>query len=98
MLNIVLKEIRLYHKLRQAELAKKINVSRGHLSEIEKGKKGVSIKMLTKYSKVFNIPVSHIFTICELIENKNTQVPFKEGKAHEIYIEYKRYLEITKDY
>lgn len=65
MINRALKTIRLYHNLKQSELADNLCISKSYLSEIESGKKTVSFDMLVKYSREFNIPVSSLVFLSE---------------------------------
>ncbi|OAT41092.1 putative transcriptional regulator [Hafnia paralvei ATCC 29927] len=65
MINRALKTIRLYHNLKQSELADNLCISKSYLSEIESGKKTVSFDMLEKYSQEFNIPVSSLVFLSE---------------------------------
>lgn len=67
LINRALKTIRLYHNLKQTDLAESLNISRSYLSEIESGKKTVSFDILEKYSKKFNIPVSSLVFLSEEI-------------------------------
>jgi transcriptional regulator with XRE-family HTH domain len=64
----VLKLIRMYHQLKQGELAEKLGISSSYLSEIETGKKDPSISLLGQYSKVFEIPISHIILLSEHVD------------------------------
>jgi transcriptional regulator with XRE-family HTH domain len=68
MLNEALKQIRLFHKLNQKELAEKLKVSKSYISEIESSKKSVSMDMLKKYSDVFSIPPSSLLLFSENLE------------------------------
>ncbi len=70
MLNEVLKSIRLFYRLTQTELANKLKVTKSQISEIEAGKKNVSQKIIEKYSKAFDIPISSIYLLNEQLENK----------------------------
>lgn len=72
MINKALKLIRQYHQLKQIELAPELGISKSYLSEIESGKKPVSLEVLEKYSKKFDIPVSSLVFFSESID--------KEGK------------------
>ncbi|HFK4668127.1 TPA: helix-turn-helix domain-containing protein [Serratia marcescens] len=69
MINRALKTIRLYHNLKQSDLAGVFCISKSYLSEIESGKKTVSFDMLEKYSKEFNIPVSSLVFLSESMES-----------------------------
>lgn len=73
MINKALKIIRQFHKIKQAELAEQLDISKSYLSEIESGKKPVSFDLLERYSKIFEIPVSSLVFFSENID--------KEGEA-----------------
>lgn len=65
MLNEALRLIRVYHDLRQAEMAEKLGISKSYLSEIEKGHKKPSLDLVDKYSAVFDVPSSSILFFSE---------------------------------
>ncbi|MCW8111909.1 helix-turn-helix domain-containing protein [Yersinia intermedia] len=67
MINRALKTIRLFHNIKQSELADKLCISKSYLSELESGKKTVSFDILEKYSNNFDIPVSSLFFFAERI-------------------------------
>lgn len=60
-----LKTIRLYHNIKQSELAEIFGMSKSYLSEIESGKKTVNFDILERYSKQFEIPVSSLIFFSE---------------------------------
>lgn len=62
-----LRLIRVFHDLKQIELADKMGVSKSYISEIEAGKKSPSIQLIEKYSEEFKIPVSSILFFAEQI-------------------------------
>jgi len=70
MINRALKTIRLYHNVKQSELADSLLISKSYLSEIESGKKSVSFDMLEKYSKEFDIPVSAMVFFSEQLDSE----------------------------
>lgn len=70
-LNKALRLIRVYHDLNQKELAEKLGIVKSYLSEIESGKKMLTIPLLCKYSEVFTIPVSSIVLFAEKLEGVN---------------------------
>ena len=80
MLSEILKTVRLYHRLSTAELSREIKVSRSYLSEIETGKKAVTMRLLTKYSDNFNIPISLFILAAEKVEGKKTA----DGVVHKM--------------
>jgi transcriptional regulator with XRE-family HTH domain len=61
--------MRVFHDLKQVELAEKLGISKSHLSEIESGSKTPSLDIIERYSKTFGIPVSSIMFFSENIEN-----------------------------
>lgn len=74
MLNEALRLIRVFHDLKQKELASKLEISKSYLSEIESGKKKPSLSLLERYSEIFDIPVSSIMFFSENIDtNVNTE-------------------------
>ena len=69
MIQDALKTLRTYKVLQQNELAKKLEISTSFLCEIETGKKLPNLKLLQKYAKVFEIPISDIFYLQDSIDN-----------------------------
>lgn len=76
MLSEALRLIRVFHDLKQGELAKRIGISNSYLSEIENGQKKPSLDLLKKYETVFNIPVSSIIFFSENLKET------KPSKTH----------------
>ena len=78
MINRALKTIRLFHNIKQSELADKLCISKSYLSELESGKKTVSFDLLEKYSNNFDIPVSSLVFFAERInEPSKDTIPEK---------------------
>lgn len=65
MMHEALRLIRVYHNLKQGQLADRLEISQSHLSEIEAGRKQPTFELLEKYSNVFEIPVSSIVLFSE---------------------------------
>ena len=65
MLNEALKQIRLFHQLKQQELAIEIGISKSYLSEIESSRKAVSLDLLAKYANYFSVPISSLMLFSE---------------------------------
>jgi transcriptional regulator with XRE-family HTH domain len=53
---------RLCDEISQAELARKMNIFRAHLCDIEKGRRLVSAERAAKFAKVLGYPVSSFVT------------------------------------
>lgn len=71
MINRALKIIRLFHEIKQTDLANEFNISKSYLSEIESGKKTITFDLLEKYAQFFDIPVSSLVFFSEQIEKEN---------------------------
>jgi transcriptional regulator with XRE-family HTH domain len=69
MINEALRLIRVFHDIKQFELAERLKVSKSHISEIESGNKMPSLDLIEKYSVEFRIPVSAIMFFAEEIPN-----------------------------
>ena len=69
MLNEALRLIRVYHDLRQTDVAEQLGISKSYLSEIEKGSKKPTLDLVEKYANNFQIPVSSIMFFSENINN-----------------------------
>ncbi|MEP3630562.1 MAG: helix-turn-helix transcriptional regulator [Hyphomicrobiales bacterium] len=68
MLSEALRLLRVYHDMKQKDLAEKLGLSSSHVSEIESGNKTPSLEVVQKYAALFKIPVSSIMFFSEQIE------------------------------
>jgi len=64
-LNEALKQIRVFHQMKQVELAGELHISKSYLSEIESCRKPVSMDLLQKYAEVFSVPASSLLMFSE---------------------------------
>lgn len=78
-----IKELRLKHKFKQAELAEKVGIGPKHQSCIETGKNFPSSELFENYAEVFNIKLDELLNIKpsfseksrkEIIENIITNI------------------------
>lgn len=69
MLGEALRLIRVYHDLKQKQVAERLDVSTSYLSEIEKGHKTPSLDLIQRYSDCFGLPVSSIMFFAESVED-----------------------------
>lgn len=69
-INEALRLLRLYSKLSQAELAERIEVSQSMISDVEAGRKSVSMDLLESYSRALNIRMSQLLFFAEEIEGQ----------------------------
>lgn len=65
MIHEALRLIRVFHDLKQVELAEKLGVSKSHISEIEKGSKTPSLDLIQRYAAEFKLPASSIMFFAE---------------------------------
>ncbi|MBD2778250.1 helix-turn-helix transcriptional regulator [Iningainema tapete] len=79
----VLKTLRVFHDLKQSELALQLLCSKSYLSEIESGKKSPTLQFIQKYAQIFNLKV---FEIIFLAENWDK---LEQGEQKEISISSK---------
>ena len=69
MLSEALRLIRVFHDVKQAELANRLGISKSYLSEIESGKKQLKVELIERYSSEFRIPSSSIIFFAESLES-----------------------------
>lgn len=69
MLSDALRLIRVFHDVKQTDLAGRLGVSKSYISEIESGKKVPTIEVINKYSTEFKIPASSILFFSEQLSN-----------------------------
>ena len=69
MLSEALRLIRVFHDLKQSELAEELSISNSYLSEIESGKKEPSLELIRAYALRFDIPVSSILFFAENLDS-----------------------------
>ena len=72
MINDALRMIRVFHDLRQNELAEKLCIAPSYLSEIEHGKKQPTLQLLEAYAAEFSMPVSSIMFFSEHMDSDST--------------------------
>lgn len=84
MLSEALRLIRVYHDLKQQELAERLEISKSYLSEIENGKKTPTIELIEKYASQFGIPASSILFFSENLENPNKASKVKGAIAGKV--------------
>lgn len=71
MLAEALRLIRVFHDMKQQEMADRLALSKSYVSELENGKKVPSMEVIQRYSDAFGIPVSSILLFSEGLENSS---------------------------
>lgn len=84
MLHEALKQIRIFHQLKQIDLANALNISKSYLSEIEANQKNVSIDLLNKYADYFSVPVSSLMLFSENMDAVKNSDKFRLKCANKI--------------
>jgi transcriptional regulator with XRE-family HTH domain len=84
MLSEALRLIRVYHDMKQQELADRLGLSKSYVSEMEKGKKVPSMEVIQKYSNAFGIPASSILFFSENLENPSKATRAKTAIAGKV--------------
>lgn len=79
-----LRLIRQFHNIKQSKLADDMHVSNSYLSEIESGKKDVTLELLKKYSEYFDIPMSSLMMFSEKLEDNSIAEKFRVNFATKI--------------
>jgi transcriptional regulator with XRE-family HTH domain len=68
LINEGLRVLRLYWGKSQAALATELGISQSYVSEIEAGRKDVTLDLLKRYSEVLNVPMSRLLFFVEEME------------------------------
>jgi transcriptional regulator with XRE-family HTH domain len=63
-----LRLLRTFHNTSQSQLATKLGLSKSYLSEIESGKKRITLDLLKQYSDHFDVPLSTLFFFAEELD------------------------------
>nr|WP_295076612.1 helix-turn-helix transcriptional regulator [uncultured Roseateles sp.] len=63
-----LRLVRVFHDMNQTTLAERLQISKSYLSEIESGKKQVTLEVLEKYAAIFGMPLSSLLFFSEQVE------------------------------
>lgn len=79
-----LKLIRQFYRVKQSELAANLDISNSYLSEIESGSKEVTLALLKKYSKHFDIPISSLMLFSEKLDDNSISENFRFRFASKI--------------
>ncbi len=96
MIHEALRLIRIFHDLKQVEVAKKLGVSKSHISEIEKGNKSPSLDLIQRYAAEFKIPVSSIMFFAEELPNAKSGDKIRSKIAGKV-IDILRFVERKAD-
>lgn len=96
MLSEALRLLRVFHDMKQKDLANKLGISKSYISEIENGNRIPSFEVIGKYATQFKVPVSSIIFFSEQIETvrkNNGQVSNVQRAIASKIINFLRLLE-----
>ena len=93
MLSEALRLIRVYHDLKQQDLAEKLEISKSYLSEIESGKKTPTIELIEKYASQFGIPASSILFFSENLDDPSRASKVKGAIAGKV-LQFLQFVEV----
>ena|ERR1700722_12549497 len=69
-INEALRLLRLYCRFSQSEMAERLSVTQSFVSDIEGGRKSVSMDLLERYSEAVGVPMSKLLFFAEEIEGQ----------------------------
>ena len=97
MLSEALRLTRVFHDVKQAELAGRLGISKSYLSEIENGKKQPKIELIERYSSEFSIPISSILFFAESLEKPPSSVRITDKARGVIAQKVINFLRVIED-
>jgi transcriptional regulator with XRE-family HTH domain len=77
MLGAALKELRVFHRLTQQDVADTLGISKSYLSEIENNHKSPNLDLLERYSMLYEIPASSLLLFSENLSEKKKSDAFR---------------------
>jgi len=69
MIGEALRLIRVFHDLKQNQVAERLGLSTSYVSEIERGLRTPALETIERYGRVFDMPVSSIMFFAENLSN-----------------------------
>lgn len=97
MLSEALRLLRVFHQMKQNELARRLGVSRSYISEIESGNRTPSFETIKKYAALFKVPVSSIIFFSEQIEDARSEKKKTSGARRAIASKIINFLQMIED-
>ena len=88
MISRALKATREFHRMKQVELARLLEISPSFLSEVESGQKTPSLTLLEKYGQVFNIPPSTFLLFVEKANASSSSFSAKNAERLLQFLEW----------
>lgn len=79
----IIKKYRKINKMTQIQVAELIGISSNHLSEVERGSKGISKKTIYKLNNIFSFNDDELKTLLKTTKEKETKIKEKELEKKE---------------
>ena len=79
-----LRLIRVFHDIKQTELARRLKISKSYLSQIESGAKEPTLSVLEKYAAEFDLPMSSIMFFAESVKSTDRYIEGRNVVASKI--------------
>ena len=76
--------IRVYHDMNQSDVAARVGLSKSYISELESGTKKITMEVLEKYSRAFDIPMSSVMLFAEKSSDRSFENRTKEFVADKV--------------
>lgn len=97
MLSEALRLLRVFHDMKQSELAEQLGLSKSYISEIENSNRTPSLEVIEKYADIFRIPVSSIMFFSEQLAAKEGDKPRTAGARKVIASKILNFLKVIED-
>ncbi len=97
MLSEALRLLRVFHDMKQGELAERLELSKSYISEIENGNRTPSLEVIEKYADFFSVPVSSIMFFSEQLEIKDGDKPRGGGARKVIASKILNFLKLVEE-
>lgn len=75
----ILKLARTFNGLTQGDMARELGVAQSYISEVEAGKRPVSLQTIRRYAKVLDVPPSSLLFFMEQFDGEEQYVPAESG-------------------
>lgn len=95
-INEALRLLRVFHDVSRSELQLRLGISASYLSELESGRKNVSIELLQKYADAFGIPVSSLVFFSERLDDGRVSSYVQEALSDKV-ISILQWIEIKDE-
>lgn len=97
MLSETLRLLRVFHDMKQNELAERLGVSKSYVSEIENGNRTPSMEVIERYAATFKVPVSSVMFFAENLEDAKNQKGAAGKAKRAISSKIVNFLQLVED-